>query len=132
MNYLCDTHVFLWSIFSPHKISKKIRNILIEPENIKYLSIITIWKISLKYRLGKIDLKGITPEELLNIAKDSGFEFLNIEFEIIASFYKLPLSINKDPFDRMLVWQAINKNYWLLSKDQALSNYKEQGLKVIW
>lgn len=132
MNYLIDTHLFLWVIFSPQKISKKVSGILLDPEMIKYLSVITFWEISLKYQLGKIDLKGVYPDKLPSIAKETGFEFLNLELETAASFYKLPKLKDKDPFDRMLAWQAISKDYYLLTKDSDFLSYKNHGLKVVW
>ena len=132
MNYLSDTHLFLWILFSPKNISKKARDILLDSEKVKYLSIITFWEISLKYQLGKIDMKGIYPDKLPSIAKDTGFEFLNLDFETVSSFYKLPKIKNKDPFDRMLAWQAINKDYTLLTKDADFGIYESSGLKTIW
>lgn len=131
MNYLVDTHIFLWSVFSPKKISKKVRDILIKGEFIKYVSLITFWEISLKYQLGKLQLKNILPDELPEIAKKSGFEILNLSAETVSSFYKLPKLKNKDPFDRMLAWQAISKDLSFLTQDQDFSHYEEQGLKII-
>ncbi len=132
MNYLVDTHVFLWVVFSPKNISKKARSILLNQEMVKYISVITFWEISLKYQLGKIDLKGVYPDKLPSIAKDTGFEFLNLEFETASSFYKLPKLKGKDPFDRMLAWQTICKDFCLLTKDSDFTIYKENGLKVVW
>src|SRR3989344_7913377 len=132
MNFLVDTHVFLWIVFSPQKISKRLKSILLDPQSTKFVSIITYWEIALKYQLGKIDLKGVYPDDLSSVAKNSGFEFLNLEFETASTFYKLPILKNKDPFDRMLAWQAISKNYTLVTKDQEFSLYHNQGLKTVW
>ncbi len=132
MNYLVDTHVFLWVILSPKKISKRVRKILLDPGMTKYVSAITFWEISLKFSLGKIDLTGILPDRLPAIAKETGFEFLNLDCETAASVYKLPKIKNKDPFDRMLAWQAINFDYQLLTKDQDFAGYKDRGLSIVW
>lgn len=149
MNYLVDSHVLLWIMLSPKKISKRVRNILLNPELIKHVSAITFWEISLKFSLGKIDLKGILPDQLPTIAKDTGFEILDFDVDIAASFYKLSLKTsfkseafklvyklpklpNKDPFDRMLAWQAITKDYCLLTKDTDFIGLENCGLKVIW
>ena len=90
MNYLADTHIFLWTVFSPKKISKRVKSILLDPQAIKYISAITFWEISLKYQLGKINLVGILPDKLPIIAKDTGFEILSLEVDTAASFYNLP------------------------------------------
>lgn len=132
MSYLVDTHIFLWSLLSPKKISKKIKDILLDPALTKNLSAITFWEISLKYQIGKLDLFGVLPEELLRLAKEAGFEILSLECETASSFYKLPKLKNKDPFDRMLAWQAIKYDYQLLTQDADFAGYKDHGLKIVW
>lgn len=132
MNYLVDTRIFLWATLSSQKISKKVRDILLDPELTKYVSAITFWEISLKYQLGKIDLTGIHPDELPAIAKDIGFEILNLDAATASSFYKLPNMRNKDPFDRLLAWQAIRSDYHLLTKDRDFADYNAHGLNIVW
>lgn len=131
MNCLVDTHIFLWSVFSPGKISKKVRALLLDPEVTKYVSVITFWEISLKFSLGKIDLKGVAPDMLLQVARETGFEILPLDAETISSFYRLPKIANKDPFDRMLAWQSIVKDHSLLTKDKDFIAYKAHGLKML-
>lgn len=132
MNYLADTHVFLWAVFSPKKISKRVRSIANDLEATKYISIITFWEISLKFSTGRIDLGRILPDNLPGIAKDTGFEILNLDMDTVVSFYKLPKLKNKDPFDRMLAWQAISQECCLLTKDADFIGYKNYGLKTVW
>lgn len=132
MNFLLDTHVFLWAIFEPEKLPKKLKTSILNSESASYISIITFWEISLKFALGKINLKGILPDELPQIARRDGFEILDLNIDMVSSFYKLPKLKNKDPFDRMLAWQAISKDYSLLTKDRDFTDYKDHGLKVVW
>ena len=132
MNYIIDTHVLLWTIFSPKKISKKARTILVQSDPIKFVSIVSFWEISLKFSLQKIDLKGIQPDNIPDLAKKSRFEILNLEFDVASSYHKLPYGKHKDPFDRMLAWQAIREGCILLTSDKEFLNYKEHGLRVIW
>ncbi len=132
MNYLVDTHVFLWTLFSPQKISKRVQRVLIDPEATKYVSAVTFWEISLKYALGKMDLIGASPDKLLVTAKDTGFQLLPLECDIASSSYTLPKLRAKDPFDRMLAWQAVNLNYYLLTKDEDFTVYEDFGLKLVW
>jgi len=131
VSYLVDTHIFLWTVLSPGKIPKKIKAILVDPETVKYVSVVTFWEISLKFSLDKIDLAGILPDKLPEVAKDSGFEILNLDADTASSFYKLPKIGNKDPFDRMLAWQAIRSDCYLLSADKDFVHYKDIGLRVV-
>lgn len=132
MNFLIDTHIFLWAIFEPEKIPKKIKASILNRESTVYISIITFWEISLKFTLSKIDLKGILPDNLPAIALKDGFEILDLNIGTASSFYKLPKTKNKDPFDRMLAWQAIKENYILITKDKDFASYKSLGLKTAW
>lgn len=132
MKYLTDTHIFLWTLFSPKRISKRVKDILLDTELTKYVSVITFWEISLKFSLGKIDLRGVLPDKLPNIAEKTGFDILNLDCETTSSFYKLPKIRNKDPFDRMLAWQAIRNDCFLLSRDKELLSYKDHGLNIVW
>lgn len=132
MNFILDTHTYLWVLFEPDKIPKKLKASMSSPDSINHVSIITFWEISLKFALRKIDLKGVFPDELPGIALKDGFQILNLNVETTASFYKLPKTKNKDPFDRMLAWQAIDKNYHLITKDEGFTEYTSLGLKTIW
>ncbi len=132
MNYLVDTHVFLWAISAPEKLSKKAKSLLLDVDSAKYISLITFWEISLKFSTGKIDLKGGLPEDMPFMAKRVGLEVLSLDIDTVSSFYKLPKLRNKDPFDRMLAWQAISKDFHLLTKDQGFTVYKDHGLKTVW
>jgi PIN domain nuclease of toxin-antitoxin system len=131
VNFLLDTHIFIWSLFSPGKISKNVKLILTDPEKTKYISVITFWEISLKYSLGKIKLIGVMPENLPDVAKESGYEILNLEAEVASSVDKLPRIKNKDPFDRIIARQAMCSDFTLLTQDRDFADYKNQGLKMI-
>ncbi|MBT4287573.1 MAG: type II toxin-antitoxin system VapC family toxin [Deltaproteobacteria bacterium] len=131
MSYLLDTHYILWSLFEPDRIGKKVKRILVDEEQTKYVSGISIWEISLKYSIGKLELIDTNPDEIIEKVKESGFELLNVENLVLASYYQLPKKEHhKDPFDRMLIWQAITNNLTLLSKDTGISQYVDNGLKI--
>lgn len=131
MKYLIDTHIFLWSLFSPEKIPQHISNVISDPANHIFVSTITFWEISLKYSINKLELEGVTPDELPGFADKLNFEHLNLNAEDAASFYHLPKIAHKDPFDRMLVWQAIREKMVLISKDKKITAYRDFGLKVL-
>jgi PIN domain nuclease of toxin-antitoxin system len=130
--YLLDTHSLLWVIFDASRLSGQVRSILLNGENTIYVSSVSFWEISLKFGLGKLELETYTPEQLPALAKQMGFLTLPIEPEEAARFYRLPKIAHKDPFDRMLIWQAISRNLILLSKDKQFEHYSQYGLKVLW
>ena len=132
MKYLLDTHVFIWALFDPEKLSAKVKKVIDDPQNSIYISIITFWEISLKYNLGKLLLKNVLPDDLPHYAEESGFEILELDPESVASFYRLPRTPHKDPFDRLLIWQCICEKITLVSKDIQMSSYKEFRLKTLW
>ncbi|WP_029287917.1 type II toxin-antitoxin system VapC family toxin [Pedobacter sp. R20-19] len=132
MTYLLDTHVFLWTIIDPKKLSEKAAFVIEDNENAILVSAISLWEISLKYALGKLSLIGLEPNELMSQAKDLGFDLLPLMPESAANYHKLNADWHKDPFDRMLIWQAIQQGITLISKDENISKYRSVGLKVIW
>lgn len=132
MNYLLDTHTFIWSLVSPGKLSLKTKAIIKSKENISWVSAITFWEISLKYAIGKLNLKGARPDELYEYSTSAGFAILDLQAETASTFYKLKKFRNKDPFDLMLAWQAISKGYTLVTNDSDFIVYKNHGLKTVW
>ena len=132
MNCLLDTHVFLWSIMGSKKLSKSASSIISDIENNIFVSIISYWEISLKYNIGKLELSNIFPDDLPDISLKSGFGCLNSNPIEVSTFYKLPIANHKDPFDRLIIWQAIKNEYTLISKDTKFDDYKQFGLKIIW
>ncbi len=132
MNYLLDTHVLLWAIFESGKLSPRIKALLLNPENTIYVSIISFWEISLKYSLGKLELDDIMPDDIPGFSREAGFKTLALSEGDVASFYNLPRIAHKDPFDRLIIWQTINNNLTLVSKDGKLADYEEFGLSATW
>jgi PIN domain nuclease of toxin-antitoxin system len=132
MNYLIDTHTFLWSVFDPDRLGRTARTILKDANNSVWVSLVSFWEISLKYAAGKLELVDVIPEAFPDIARQMQFEVLNLAPQEAATFYELPKMSHKDPFDRLIIWQAIQQKMTLLSKDKHFKAYKDLGLKVIW
>ena len=132
MKYLLDTHTLLWVLFEDEKLSETAKAAIKNPDNEIYASIVSYWEISLKYALGKLELVGITPEGLPKEAKKIDIETLEISEEEASTFYRLPKVKHKDPFDRLIIWQAINRNMTLISKDKPIKEYQKFGLKMLW
>ena len=132
MNYLLDTHTFLWAAFSPAKLSAKAKREISSVENRVYVSTVSFWEISLKFALGKIELEHCTPDDMPDIAAQMRVEIIQPTPQETASFHQLPKAGHKDPFDRMIIWQAIQQSLVLISKDAEFPEYKNFGLKVLW
>jgi len=132
MNYLVDTHYLIWSLLDPDKMAPVHREVLLDATSIKYVSKISYWEIALKYSLGKLQLKGVTPEALFETAVDAGYQIYDITQDDLITSYRLPISKNhRDPFDRLLVWQCIRNNLVFISADERLKEYTEHGLKLV-
>jgi PIN domain nuclease of toxin-antitoxin system len=117
MRILLDTHVLLWSLSQPSKLSAPVRRKIDAAE--VYASAASIWEISIKSTLGKLDAD---PREVLDGIEPAGFSLLAVSGEHAARVAELPL-LHKDPFDRILVAQALVEPMILLTNDEALRGY---------
>ena len=117
MRVLLDTHLLLWALSSPSKLSKRARQ-RIESSEV-FASAASIWEISIKCALGKLEAD---PAEVLAGIEPAGFSHLAIVGEHAAEVVKLP-AIHKDPFDRLLVAQARAEPMILLTDDETLGGY---------
>jgi len=132
MNCLLDTHVFLWSLFNPELLTSRSEKLIRNPENTIYVSAVSLWEISLKYALGKLELTNVLPEDLPVAAHQMGLDLLPLDGQDAATFYRLPHFGHKDPFDRLIIWQAIQHKMTLIAKDAKFVDYKKVGLKSVW
>lgn len=133
MKILLDTCTFLWAFMEDRKLSPKVHYLITDPENEVYLSATSLWEISIKYQLKKLDLGKVNILHLPNIAKQLDFQIINPQSFDYIDYVSLPLKENhRDPFDRMLIQLAIKNGYTLLSADQKFLQYKEDGLLMDW
>jgi PIN domain nuclease of toxin-antitoxin system len=131
MNCLLDTHAFLWLIGSSQQLSEKVKLIVKNKNNNIYVSALTFWEIAIKVGIKKLTVSGFGPEDLPEIAKKSNLEIITPNAVEFASCHLLEIKKDhKDPFDRMLIWQALKRDLSILSCDNHFQKYK--GLKVIW
>jgi PIN domain nuclease of toxin-antitoxin system len=119
MRVLLDTHLLLWALSSPEKLSKRARQRIDSSE--VYASAASIWEISIKSALGKLKAD---PNEVLAAVEPAGFNHLPIVGGHAAKVVDLP-PIHKDPFDRLLVAQARFEPMILLTDDDTLGGYGE-------
>lgn len=132
MNCLLDTHAFLWAAFSPDKLSAKAKKAIRSPENRVCVSTVSFWEISLKFALGKIGMENCSPDDLPDVADRMQIEIIQPTAQESASFHQLPKVRHKDPFDRLIIWQAIQQPLVLISKDASFPEYRKFGLTVLW
>ena len=127
MNILLDTHTFLWYLEDSKRLSSKAAELLEDPSNTLRLSIASLWEISIKLGLGKLSLQN-SFSELEEVLQQLKIEVLPITFSDTECYLNLPLH-HRDPFDRILVAQAINHSLVLISRDVAFEAY---DLQRVW
>lgn len=132
MTYLLDTHTFLWAAIQPAHLSAKASAIILDRRQEVQVSVVTFWEIGIKHALGKLELQGVQPEQMPEVAEDLGLTICPLEASDAASVHRLPKTAHKDPFDRMLVWQCIRQRMTLLSADHDLKPYETSGLHLLW
>ena len=131
MQYILDTHAFIWVLTNPKKLTDKTKKLISLPHHNIYISIVSIWEISLKFGIGKLELFGKDPSEIPSAIHSMGFTILNLDTLTVSTFHQLP-RYNKDPFDRMLAWQSIQTESVLISKDSNFDDYIPHGLQIVW
>jgi PIN domain nuclease of toxin-antitoxin system len=117
---LLDTHIFLWSLDDDPKLSSLAWS-LIEAADAVYVSSASLWEATLKYQLGKLQIK---PERLVDAVSASGFLALPISLEHAVAINRLP-ALHRDPFDRLLIAQAVSEPLHFLTADAELEHYSE-------
>ncbi len=129
MKLLLDTHYLLWLFIEPQKIPEKAKAALLSKKNEVYYSPVSLWEIAIKFSIGKLSLRGITPEEFYQEIENSFLLCKPISTRLLVSSYRLQRE-HKDPFDRFIVWQAIQEGMTLLSVDEKMERYVEHGLTL--
>ncbi|MBW4583399.1 MAG: type II toxin-antitoxin system VapC family toxin [Tildeniella nuda ZEHNDER 1965/U140] len=118
---LLDTHVFLWYIQGSLTLSASAKDIIEARENRIYLSIASLWEIAIKVGLGKLELQS-SFQDLRQLLQQFDIETLPITFDDAALYLTLPLH-HRDPFDRMLIAQAIVHDLIMISRDEQFDAY---------
>ena len=132
MKYLLDTHVLLWYLFEDEKLSEPVAKVIKKMDNDVYISAVNFWEVSVKYSIGKLDLKKILPSDLPDLCVKYGFKMLPLLVGESSTYFELSNTYHKDPFDRMLIWQAIQNNLVLITNDGNMPAYRSDGLKLLW
>lgn len=133
MAWMLDTHALLWALYEPAKLGRKARTLVEDPTATILVSPISYWEISLKSGLGKLSLPDTDPSEIPAAAAELGVQEEPVPSDVFATFHRLPYAPDhRDPFDRLLVWQAISGKHGLLSRDKRFKYFESEGLRLEW
>jgi PIN domain nuclease of toxin-antitoxin system len=122
MRILLDTHIFLWFISGDTQLSKDVRDTIRDPDNEVYLSAISVWEILVKYQLGKLPLPEHPETYLLKQRDLHQILSLALDESTVMQLAKLP-PLHRDPFDRMLICQALQNGLTIATVDAAVRAY---------
>jgi PIN domain nuclease of toxin-antitoxin system len=123
MKTLLDTHALLWLLTDDKRLSETAKNTFLDQENSLFFSMTSLWEICIKMSLGKLSLKRGWLKTIQDEMKVNAIHWLPIEIRHCTELTKLPFH-HRDPFDRMLIAQAMAEDMLLLSRDIRLSDYE--------
>ena len=127
MAYLLDTHTMLWFISGDQQLPKSSKEIIKNVNESCFLSVASLWEITIKHQLNKLEL-GISLEELFDFVDRNQIEIIPVNYLHLLQLSKLALH-HGDPFDRLIIAQAISENLKLISKD---SIFKKYPVNLVW
>ena len=127
MKILLDTHAFIWFLEGSDRLSEKAKNAIESKTNSSYISIASLWEMAVKVSIGKMDME-MSFDDLNQLAYDNKITILPITFEHTKLISQLPFH-HKDPFDRMIISQALVENMPILTIDNYFSAYTRN---IIW
>lgn len=127
MPYLLDTHSLIWFFEGNSKLPDSARQIICTPENIIYLSVASLWEMAIKISIGKLTLSQPL-EKVIERLPEESISLLDISPKQILQVLTLPLH-HRDPFDRMLIAQALSEDLTLIGNEEMFDLY---GVKRVW
>ena len=125
MRLLLDTHIAIWSLTDPKMLSPRVRDLLSDPDNDVFVSAASVWEIAIKHALGR--RAGAPPfgaDAAIGHFRDVGYDFLAVSPEHAAAVEALPMH-HADPFDRLLIAQALSEPMRLVTSDPMVARYSE-------
>lgn len=123
MNLLLDTHVALWAITDSPRLPPSVRERIANPANTVWVSVASLWEITIKHSLGRGDMP-VTGAQAKSYFEQSGYRLLNIEAPHVLAVADLPAH-HADPFDRLLVAQALAEPLRLITHDPQVARYSD-------
>ena len=128
MNLLLDTHVALWAITDSPKLPQNARDLIASAKTTVWVSTANIWEIAIKHSLGRGDMP-VSGRDAMRHFQKSGYRFLPIEAEHAVAVEELP-AYHQDPFDRILVAQALVEPMRLMTHDPLVARYSDTIIKI--
>jgi PIN domain nuclease of toxin-antitoxin system len=119
VNLLLDTHVALWAFGAPERLGHRTQAAIVDPRNTVVVSAATVWEVEIKRVLGKLE----APDGFAALCAQRGFDELPITFEHAEQAARLPRH-HDDPFDRMLIGQALAEQLQLVTADPMFARYE--------
>lgn len=132
MRYLLDTHAFLWTATRSRQLPERARSAILDADNLIFVSAVSFWEIATKFRKGRLDLDGLQPIDFVDKAAAMDIAIIQLSADEAATINNLSEETHFDPFDRMLIWQAIQRKLTMISRDPEFRNFEPDGLKIIW
>lgn len=132
MKLLLDTHAFIWALTDSKRLTAAARNAVTSTENEIYVSSISFWEIAIKLRNNRMSPIGHEPSTLVEAAEAMGLITIALTPDEAATRGNLTEDTHFDPFDRMLIWQAIERRMMLISADKAFQRFVPDGLELLW
>jgi PIN domain nuclease of toxin-antitoxin system len=126
---LLDTHVVLWAASSPDELSPEARELIEDGAQDALVSVVSAWEIAIKQSLGKLELPSPAEQWVPEVLRRSGFELAEVGLAAALKVRGLPWH-HRDPFDRLLVAQAIEEGYMLVTRGELLGAYGVPLLKA--
>jgi PIN domain nuclease of toxin-antitoxin system len=127
MRLLLDTNVFIWLNEAPTQIPQQMMTLLIDSDHELFFSLVSVWEMQIKMQLGKLQLQDSLPEILMTQQSENGLQMFPISLEHIWALEGLP-NHHRDPFDRLLIAQAIAAQLSIVSADSMFDRYPVQRL----
>jgi len=128
-NCLVDTHVLIWMLYEPNRLHRSVGLYLRDPHTKVNVTAVSIWEISIKHGLKKLPYVDLEMSELLDTLREQNITLIELSPEEAASSIILSNTLHKDPFDRMIAWQAICRDLLLVTSDDVMGNFEPFGLK---
>jgi PIN domain nuclease of toxin-antitoxin system len=128
MRALLDTGSFLWFVAGSDRLSRGAREFMEDFDNELVLSVASLWEISIKVSIGKLELLREFDQFIPEKLEENEIEILHVELAHLSEMMKLPLH-HRDPFDRLIIAQSVSENLPVISSDRF---FREYSVEIIW
>jgi PIN domain nuclease of toxin-antitoxin system len=125
LRLLLDTHALLWALSGDHRLGRRVTDVIVDPGNQVLFSTVSLWEMAVKVRIGKLEADD---EEITDAALAERMELIGISVSHLTALKALP-SPHRDPFDHLLIAQAISEDATFVSDDRHVGQYDVKHLR---